>query len=151
MSEKDLPHLLLTDFLPYKINTLAKRISTNLSTVYEDDFGINLPEWRVIATLGYDRKITASEICEYTFMDKVQISRAIKNLRLKELLHEEVDQNDNRAKYVFLSQTGSDLHKRIVPKALEWEKELLSVLTEEEHNSLSQIVSKITQKLDNSK
>lgn len=150
MNNNEKPLLELADFLPYKINTLAKRISTNLSTVYEDDFSINLPEWRVIATLGADRKITASEICEYTFMDKVQVSRAIKNLRSKELIHEEIDQNDNRAKYVFLSESGMQLYISIVPKALTWEQELLSVLNDEERESLTAIVTKITNKLDRS-
>lgn len=150
MNDDIKPDLQLADFLPYKINTLAKRISTNLSTVYEDDFSIHLPEWRVIATLGEDRKITASEICEYTFMDKVQVSRAIKNLRTKELIHEETDQNDNRAKYVFLSHSGMELYRLIVPKALEWESQLLSVLNEEERDALTLIVNKITNKLDRS-
>lgn len=148
MVDSEKPILQLANFLPYKINTLAKRISTNLSTVYEDDFSISLPEWRVVATLGSEHKITASEICALTFMDKVQVSRAIKNLRTKALILEEIDERDNRAKYVSLSASGEELYKSIVPKALAWEGDLLAVLSDDEREMLTAIVNKITMQLD---
>jgi len=42
----------LDKFLPYLVNKLASRLSDELAAVYQQRFGITIPEWRVIAHLA---------------------------------------------------------------------------------------------------
>ena len=45
--------LKLEDFLPHKLNVLSSLVSQALTRVYGQRYGIGIPEWRVLVTLGH--------------------------------------------------------------------------------------------------
>src|SRR5207253_9254077 len=47
----DAPLLKLEDFLPHRLNVLSSLVSQALTRVY-GRYGIGIPEWRVLVTLG---------------------------------------------------------------------------------------------------
>ena len=48
--------LKLEHFLPYQLNVVSSLVSQALSRVYARRYGIGVPEWRVLVTLGqYER------------------------------------------------------------------------------------------------
>ena len=40
-------------FLPYRLSVLANRLSREFARRYQDEFGLSIPEWRVIAAVSY--------------------------------------------------------------------------------------------------
>ena len=76
MSRDRRSDLKLDRFLPYVLNTLAERISAGLSTIYAGEYGLTIPEWRVMANLAEHGTLNARQIVQFTTMEKSMVSRA---------------------------------------------------------------------------
>jgi DNA-binding MarR family transcriptional regulator len=140
--------LKLTRFLPYVINNLAERISAGLSTLYSDEYGLTIPEWRVIANLAEHRTLNARQIVEFTTLEKSTVSRAVNNLSARGLVSQQRTEGDNRVKDLALTDTGNTLYRTIVPRALAWEQELLADLNAGEYRDLLHSLDKLGVRLD---
>jgi DNA-binding MarR family transcriptional regulator len=139
----DSPKVQLDQFVPYRMVHLAANISLALSKIYKQEFDITIPEWRVLAQLAQQQKLYSKDIAEITSMDKSKVSRAVKVLENKQYLLRQTDKNDNRAAYLSLTVQGKALYEKIVPKALQWEKQLIDVLEVSEHRDLMKILEKL--------
>jgi len=133
----------LNQFVPYRMVHLAANISLALSKIYKQKFDISIPEWRVLAQLVQQQKLYAKDIGEVTSMDKSKVSRAVKALESKHFLIRQTDNKDNRAAYLSLTHQGKSLYHKIAPKALEWERQLISVLGSSEHKNLLKTLDKL--------
>ena len=69
--------LKLEEFLPYRLNVVASLVSQALSQIYADRYGIGVPEWRVLVTLGQYGMMTGKAIGEHSHMHKTKVSRAV--------------------------------------------------------------------------
>jgi len=139
----DAENVQLNQFVPYRMVNLAANISLALSKIYKQEFDITIPEWRVLAQLAQQQKLYAKDIGEITSMDKSKVSRAVKVLENKHYLIRKTDKNDNRAAYLSLTTHGMMLYQKIVPKALQWERHLMTVLDTKEHRYLMKILDKL--------
>ena len=48
----------LDGFLPFRLNRLAAEVSERLSRIYAASFDLDIPQWRVLATLAGKREAT---------------------------------------------------------------------------------------------
>ena len=55
----------------------------------------------------------------------------------------QIDKNDNRAAYLSLTDQGVSLYQKIVPKALQWEREFIGILDASEKRDLMKILDKL--------
>ena len=140
--------LLLNQFIPYLLVNLAKRVSDSCASIYENDFDITIPEWRILARLAENDRQNSRELAAVTFMDKSKVSRAVKLLDEKGYLLKAKDVADQRVTYLSLSQAGRALYERIAPEALAWESRLLDALDITEYRDLMRIVEKLNRRLD---
>jgi DNA-binding MarR family transcriptional regulator len=140
--------LKLTRFLPYVINNLAERISAGLSTLYSDEYGLTIPEWRVIANLAEHNTLNARQIVEFTTLEKSTVSRAVNNLSVRGLVSQQRTEGDNRVKDLALTDAGDTLYRSIVPRALAWERDLLEDLNSGEYRDLLHSLDKLRVRLD---
>ena len=139
LSRPDDP-LHLDAFLPYRLAVLANAVSRAIARRYEDEFGLSIPEWRVMALLGVQPGLTASEVAEATPMDKVAISRAVRSLMDAGRLRATADKTDGRRQRLALTPAGMAIYRRIVPLARGLEAQLVADLSARERAVLDGLI-----------
>ena len=137
------PALHLTQFIPFRLNRLAQGVSDHLAEVYKHKFGLEIPEWRVIATVGPMWSCTAQHIADTTRMHKTRVSRAIANLVKRDLIERTSNADDRREMELRLTKSGRAMYTELVPLALERERALLASLNEEELRSFNEALDRL--------
>ncbi|MBF8222891.1 MULTISPECIES: MarR family winged helix-turn-helix transcriptional regulator [Halomonadaceae] len=137
----------LNQFLPYRLNSLADRISQALARIYEERFGIKVAEWRILAWLSHCDTLTAKKVGQYTGMDKARISRAIQALENRGLIHRTPSAEDQRVHFLHLTAEGQALLDELIPLAHDWEAELVSTLSTGEYRDLLHLMGKLDRQL----
>ena len=135
--------LILEDFLPYRLSILSHTVSTTIAQVYEKRFNLSIPEWRVIAILGRFPGLSAVEVAERTFMDKVAVSRAVTKLIKTGRVDRQFADADRRRSILNLSEEGRRVHGEVAPLAIQFEHDLLDGLSEEDVSKLGVIMERL--------
>lgn len=121
----------LTAFLPYQLAVAAGRVSKAFSERYRAEFGLSIPEWRVLAHLAGGDAVSVREIHARVDMDKSKVSRAAARLEQAGLIEKRGHAEDKRLLDMRLTARGQELMARIVPIADAYQKELLAMLGED--------------------
>jgi DNA-binding MarR family transcriptional regulator len=123
------PHALkLEEFLPYRLNVLAALVSQALSSIYADRYGIGVPEWRVLVTLGEFGMMTGKAVGTHSHMHKTKVSRAVALLEKRKLVSRRVNRADMREAFLSLTPSGRAMYEELAPIALEFAARLFEVL-----------------------
>jgi DNA-binding MarR family transcriptional regulator len=128
----DVPTLQLGDFVPFRLNRLAAEVSEHLAGIYRERFGLDVPEWRVMATVGPEHGCTAQYIASSTRMHKTRVSRAIAHLEERGLMTRVTSSEDRREMELRLTKAGQRMYAELVPLALERERALLACMSKEQ-------------------
>jgi DNA-binding MarR family transcriptional regulator len=139
--------LQLQSFLPYVLANLAEGVSAELSGIYGLQYGLSVPEWRVVANLAEHGTLNARQIVGFTSMEKSKVSRAVKSLDQRGLLSQRTASGDSRAKDLALTAEGVALYRKIVPGVLAWEQRLLEGLDVGEYRDLLYLLDKLGKRL----
>jgi DNA-binding MarR family transcriptional regulator len=139
--------LLLARFFPFRLNRLAVAVSQHLAQIYRGAFALEIPEWRVIATVGEDRGCTAQFVAHSTRMHKTRVSRAIAQLRRRGLIERIASDTDKRAMQLRLTRKGRSLYSQLVPLALVRERQLLACLSSAERRVLGSALERLEKRL----
>ncbi|MGD1066498.1 MAG: MarR family winged helix-turn-helix transcriptional regulator [Vulcanimicrobiaceae bacterium] len=137
------PSFELARFLPYRLSVVTEQISRLVASTYAERFGLSVPEWRVIAHLGYSTSLSALAIAERTAMDKVKVSRALARLTARRLVRREVNPRDGRGAILTLTPTGRSVYERIVPAAQAMEAEILDTFSPDEAAQLTTLLNRL--------
>jgi DNA-binding MarR family transcriptional regulator len=135
----------LQDFLPYRLSILSETVSQSLSQLYNERYGIAIPEWRVIAILGQYGTVTAKQIGACSRMHKTKVSRAVSTLEKRGLVERILNDDDMREAFVSLSKAGRAIYADITPAATEFSNALLGALSEEERDHLEAILNRLNE------
>ena len=115
----------LSAFLPYQLAVVSSRISKEFSELYRAEFGLTIPEWRVLAHLAQSDQVSVREIQARVDMDKSKVSRAAARLEAQGLIEKRENLEDRRLLDMRLTTKGRDLIARIVPIADAYQAQLL--------------------------
>lgn len=126
----------LDDFLPYRLAVAAARVSRDFARIYEAEFGLSVPEWRVIAHLGEAEAVSVREIHARVDMDKSRVSRAAARLEAAGYVAKTANPADRRLVSLTLTEEGRALLDAIKPRARAYEADLLARLPETEAQAL---------------
>jgi DNA-binding MarR family transcriptional regulator len=137
----------LNTFFPYQFSILAQQVTEFVAQIYEE-FGLSRMEWRVLATIGYHCEISGRDICKFTHLDKMQVSRAINKLIQSEFLLQQVSSEDRRKNLLSLTTKGCELYQEIIPLVKTQEQRLLEGLTSQECEQLKMLTVKLSAQLD---
>lgn len=133
----------LSDFLPYLMSVSTNAVSDLVAGKYREQFGLKIPEWRVMAVLGDAGALTQRDLVGATRMDKVAVNRACKVLEDRGLAARSPNDRDGRSHHLELTAAGRAMHAEIMPLALGMEKQLFSVLTAQERREFKAVLARI--------
>lgn len=137
----------LQDFFPYRLAVLSEAVSRSLAQVYADRFALTRDAWRVLAALAAEpargSSLKTREVIERTTLDKMQASRAVRQLEAAGHLQREPDPGDGRGQRLRLTAGGRALYRRIVPAVTAREAFLLAELTDAERQVLDGAIDKV--------
>ena len=138
--------LILEKFMPYQLARLSSTVSTTIARAYDKEFGLSIPEWRVIAILGRFPGLSAVEVAEQTFLDKVAVSRAVTKLIKSGRIDRQFADADRRRSILNLSARGREVHDGVAKLALKFEDDLLEGLDEAEVEQFNAVMDKLLEK-----
>jgi DNA-binding MarR family transcriptional regulator len=143
------PALDLFRFVPFRLNRLAAEVSAALSVEYQERYGLDIPEWRVLATLGFrNEACTAQYICHCTRTHKSTISRAVTALMRRKIIERVANEDDRREFALQLTRKGRALYEELIPRLLRKEQQILSCLSAQERKDFAALLGKIEGELD---
>jgi DNA-binding MarR family transcriptional regulator len=137
----------LERFVPFRLNRLAAEVSRALARVYGERFGIDIPEWRIIATLGDRGGARAQDIVLSTRMHKSVVSRAVARLMALGWVTRMANAKDRREAPLRLTADGRHVYRELVPIVLDYQDHLLGDLTEGERRTLERLLDKLEHRL----
>jgi DNA-binding MarR family transcriptional regulator len=119
-------------YVPCQLATLTHSIMRSVAAVFEERFGISMPEWKVLAIIASKPSLSAVSVARLAQMDTVAVSRAVTKLMDRGLLIRDLDSEDRRRSVLNLSAEGLELHDQIAPLAKQLEANLLEDFSAEE-------------------
>lgn len=138
----------LFKFMPFRLNRLAAEVSAELASEYRERYGLDIPEWRVLATLGFrDDPCTAQYIAYCTRTHKSTISRAVAHLLERRIIERVENEDDRRELALQLTRKGRTLYEELIPRLLHKEQDILSCLTAAERKDFANALDKIEKRL----
>jgi DNA-binding MarR family transcriptional regulator len=138
----------LRGFLPYQLAVLADYTSTRFAEVYSEKFGLSIPEWRVLATVGERAMQRAKDIQAERHLHKTVVSRAIARLRARGLVELKSNADDRRESFLLLTPKGRKLYSEIVPLARVYSDEIVASLSPRERAGLERGLEGMMKRVD---
>ena len=134
--------------MPFRLSRLAAEVSLALASEYADRYGLDVPAWRVMATLGFrETPCTAQFISQCTRTHKSTISRAVTSLLERDVIERVENEDDRREFSLRLTRKGRKLYEELFPRLLRKEQEMLSCLSPREQKEFALMLGKIEQSL----
>ena len=130
----------LEGFLPYRLSVLSNIVSSAIAVAYFANFGLSIPEWRVMAVLAANPGLSAAEVTARTAMDKVAVSRAVATLLAAGRLRRTTAPADRRRTHLALTISGVRVYAKVVPMALKYERQLVAPLSRNDRDTLDRIL-----------
>jgi DNA-binding MarR family transcriptional regulator len=136
-------------FLTFQIIRLANAIKSNVTRQYLSDFGLSVPEWRLLAMTTRFEPVRFSELVANSSMDKGQASRTLQTMTKRGLIATRATRGARRAsdtaQPVILSVTakGRRLYQQVLPVAQRNQARLLHLLSRDERKVLYSVLNKL--------
>ena len=119
----------VADLLSYQLLRLSNTLALYSSRRYRDQFGVTLPEWRVLSIIAARGTTTAREISRVLATDKGWVSLSVESLRRRRLVKSLLDARDSRKILLNLTEDGRTLHRAIVAVARRRQRRLLATMS----------------------
>ena len=124
------------DLLSSRLLRLSNTLGLYSSRRYRSQFGVTLPEWRVLSIIALQRTTSARDISLTLATDKAWVGLTVQKLERRGFVRRVSDKRDARRTLVSLTKQGQQVHDAIMLNALRRQKRLLSKLTDDDAQSL---------------
>jgi DNA-binding MarR family transcriptional regulator len=128
----------------FKLIRLVNLTARPFNEVIGKHYELSLNEWRVMVVLASHPGCFATDVVDYTGLDKMSISRALSALAKAKRINRVADAIDARRTHVALSQVGVALFEGIGESAAEREAHMLASLSAIEVARLDATLNKLT-------
>ena len=138
--------LKLEEFLPYRLNVLASFVSQALSRIYVERYGLGVPEWRVLVTLGQYGVMTGKAVGAHSHMHKTKVSRAVAELEKRKLIARKSNRADLRESFLSLTHAGRAIYEDLAPGAIDFATRLAEVVDPADRPAFDRAVKRLTER-----
>jgi DNA-binding MarR family transcriptional regulator len=111
-------------FLTSRVLKLSNTLGLYSSRRYRDEFGLTLPEWRVLSVVAYSEPTTAREISRILATDKGWVGLSADSLRRRGYVSGTPDKRDRRRTLLTLTEEGRKKHEAVLAVST-WRQERL--------------------------
>lgn len=118
----------LDSFLPYRLSVAAAMISQRFATLYAQEAGLSIPEWRVLAHLSGSGAVSVRDIQQRVSLEKSSVSRAATRLEDAGYITKSVNTGDRRLLSLILTPKGRALMERLGVLAASFQQEIATEL-----------------------
>ena len=112
------------------------------------DFGLRVPEWRVLAALYSRKRSTMSELAELATIERTTFTRTVDRMQDAGWLERIEDAQDMRVTRLALTATGKRMFERIWPEVQRLNALALEGLSKAEIDSLMKILERMRANLE---
>jgi DNA-binding MarR family transcriptional regulator len=137
-------------FLTFQLIRLANAVKASVTRRYLAEFGLSVPEWRLLAMTVRFEPVRFSELVANSSMDKGQASRTLQMLTKRGLINSRSTGGARRTgegavSPVILTTTakGRQLYRTVLPVAQRNQARLLLMLTRHEREVLHRVLAKL--------
>ena len=145
LAPSEAPVLRLEEFLPHRLNVLSSLVSQALTRVY-GRYGIGIPEWRVLVTLGENGVLTGKVVGAQTHMHKTKVSRAVAQLEERKFLTRRANRADLRESFLSLTPAGRAVYEELAPSALAFMDRLAEVVAIADRPAFDRAMKQLTKR-----
>lgn len=135
----------LKELFSYRLNRLAEVSSQIGARANLTRYELGSRDWRIIGLLGAFAPMSLNALAQEAGIDKSQASRSVSDLIARGYIKREVDAEDGRGVSLGLSREGRALYRKALPKAVERNEALLSVLSAQERDVLERALDKLSE------
>lgn len=137
------------DFPSFRISLVAKTIDRLSARSLGRLTGLTMAEWRSLMRIVQARDgLTVRQIAEGAWVDRAEVSRAVKRLESRGLSHRRDNGNDRRAPLLFASQAGIALCQMVVEERSAFHRRAMESFTTQERQMFDTLLLKLTFALD---
>jgi DNA-binding MarR family transcriptional regulator len=126
----------VVDFVTYRVLRLSNTFGLYASRRYRDQYGMTLPEWRVMSIVASCQPTTAREISRVLVTDKGWVGLSLEKLQRRGFIMRSVDPHDARRTPVSLTRKGQEMHNAILAIARRRQRRLLASLPKDAAETL---------------
>ena len=101
------------DHLPHRLQLLSKMIDRQTARQLQQEFGISLAEWRVLAFICSAGPATAAQIGNASAIDRAEVSRAVARLEGAGSISRRADPAHRKRMILEPTAAGCELFRRI--------------------------------------
>ena len=126
----------------YLLGAISNMIDAGGSRLFRRAFGIGLGEARLVYVIGYEGPLTARQASQIIGVDKGAMSRTVAALARRGFLRVTVDAADARQRVIQFTPAGKNLHQRVMALALERERQMYVIFSDDELETLSALLKR---------
>ena len=123
------PEYHLDDHISYLIN----RVGIGLASLFSRDaeqFGMNIPMWRVLAVLIDKREQRLIDLAELTAIDASTLSRITDAMHAKRIISRVRSRLNRRELVISASEHGREIARALIPAAVRYENQISNGIPE---------------------
>lgn len=134
------------DSLGFILNRTNTKLKNALIQSFKP-YDITPEQWGLLKHLWEQDEISPKHIAELTFKDQPTTVRILEKLENKGLIFKEVNPDDNRSYFVYLTDRGRELKSILIPLAQKKLSKALTGIDKQDVQKLIQLLNRIYENL----
>jgi DNA-binding MarR family transcriptional regulator len=136
------------DFVTSRVLRLSNTLGLYASRRYRDEFGLTLPEWRVLSIIAASEPTTARDVSRILATDKGWVGLSAQSLRRRGYVSGSSDSSDGRRILLRLTEEGRHKHDAVLAVSQWRQRRLLASLPDGQANLLYECLDRLQAEAD---
>jgi len=137
----------LNDFIPYIFNRITNCLNLDVKADLRK-LKLTIPRWRILAALSEQDGLSIGQLAFLTAMLHAATSRVVDQMERDRLVRRKISTSDNRITNVYLTDKGTKVFEKLVPRALSNQAKAIDGLTDEEVATLKNLLRRVLHNID---